>query len=219
EQDFSKYASPELCARLNLVWNSLPSQLAKENRKFVYGQVKKGSRAKDFALAIQWLSDCGLVHLVHSVSKPGYPLKAYEELDSFKIYMGDIGLLGALGGTDVKTILDENAFFVEFKGAITEQFVLQELISCAGLNPFYYSSPNSSGEVDFLVQIGEHIVPVEVKASENLQAKSLKAFHQKWQNEFSVRTSLSDFRRDGWLTNIPLYGVHRIVHVVTELPE
>ena len=219
EQDFSKYASPDLCARLNLVWNSLPSQLAKENRKFVYGQVKKGSRAKDFALAIQWLSDCGLVHLVHSVSKPGYPLKAYEELDSFKIYMGDIGLLGALGGTDVKTILDENAFFVEFKGAITEQFVLQELISCAGLAPFYYSSPNSSGEVDFLVQMGEHIVPVEVKASENLQAKSLKAFHQKWQNEFSVRTSLSDFRRDDWLTNIPLYGVHRIAHVVTELPE
>ncbi|MCR5623536.1 MAG: ATP-binding protein [Treponema sp.] len=219
EQDFSKYASPELCARLNLVWNSLPSQLAKENRKFVYGQVKKGSRAKDFALAIQWLSDCGLVHLVHSVSKPGYPLKACEELDSFKIYMGDIGLLGALGGTDVKTILDDNAFFVEFKGALTEQFVLQELISCAGLNPFYYSSPNSSGEVDFLVQIGEHIVPVEVKAIENLQAKSLKAFHQKWQNEFSVRTSLSDFRRDGWLTNIPLYGVHRIAHVVTELPE
>ena len=219
EQDFSKYASPELCARLNLVWNSLPSQLVKENRKFVYGQVKKGSRAKDFALAIQWLSDCGLVHLVHSVSKPGYPLKAYEDLDSFKIYMGDIGLLGALGGTDVKTILDDNAFFVEFKGALTEQFVLQELISCAGLNPFYYSSPNSSGEVDFLVQIGEHIVPVEVKASENLQAKSLKAFHQKWQNEFSVRTSLSDFRRDDWLTNIPLYGVHRIVHVVTELPE
>ncbi len=214
EQDFSKYASPELCARLNLVWNSLPSQLAKENRKFVYGQVKKGSRAKDFALAIQWLSDCGLVHLVHSVSKPGYPLKAYEELDSFKIYMGDIGLLGALGGTDVKTILDDNAFFVEFKGALTEQFVLQELISCAGLSPFYYSSPNSSGEVDFLVQIGEHIVPVEVKASENLQAKSLKAFHQKWQNEFSVRTSLSDFRRDGWLTNIPLYGVHRMAQVL-----
>ena len=216
EQDFSKYSSPELCMRLNLVWNSLPRQLAKENRKFIYRQVKKGARAKDFDLAIQWLSDCGLIHLVHSVSKPGYPLKAYEELDSFKIYMNDIGLLAALGGTDVKTILDDNAFFVEFKGAITEQYVLQQLLSCTDLKPFYYTSPNSSGEIDFIVQVQDQIVPVEVKAAENLQAKSLKAFHQKWQNAFSVRTSLSDFRMDAddWLTNIPLYGIHKIEDVL-----
>ena len=216
EQDFSKHASPELCTRLNLVWASLPRQLAKENRKFVYGQIKKGARAKDFDLAIRWLSDCGLIHLVHSVSKPGYPLKAYEELDSFKIYMNDIGLLAALGGTDIKTILDDNTFFVEFKGAITEQYVLQQLLSCTGLQPFYYTSPNSSGEIDFILQIEDCIVPVEVKAAENLQAKSLKAFHQKWQNAFSVRTSLSDFRMDvnDWLTNIPLYGIHKIREVL-----
>lgn len=210
EQDFSKYASPELCTRLNMVWNSLPAQLSKENKKFMYGQIKKGARAKDFDLAIQWLSDCGLIHLVHSVSKPGYPLKAYEELDSFKIFMNDIGLLGALGGTDIKTILDDNVFFVEFKGAITEQYVLQQLLSTTQIKPFYYSSPNSSGEIDFLFQVQDQIVPLEVKAAENLQSKSLKAFHQKWLNEFSVRTSLSDFRKDGWLTNLPLYAISKI---------
>ena len=216
EQDFSKYAKPELCTRLNQVWNSLPAQLSKENKKFMYGQIKKGARAKDFELAIQWLSDCGLIHLVHSVSKPGYPLKAYEELDSFKIFMNDIGLLGALGGTDIKTILNDNEFFVEFKGAITEQYVLQQLLSTTPLKLFYYSSPTSSGEIDFLVQIQDQIIPIEVKSSENLQAKSLKAFHQKWQNKFSVRTSLSDFRKDDWLTNIPLYAVTKIAQVIAE---
>lgn len=207
KEDFSKHASPELSTRLNLVWNSLPAQLAKENRKFIYGQVKKGARAKDFELAIQWLSDCGLIHLVHRISKPNIPLKAYQELDSFKIYMNDIGLLGALGESDVKTILDDSEFFVEFKGAITEQYVLQQLVACTSFHPFYYSTENSSGEVDFLIQYANSIIPIEVKASENLQSKSLKAFHQKWQNEISIRTSLSDFRQDDWLTNMPLYAV------------
>lgn len=206
-QDFSKHASSLLSTKLKQVWSSLPAQLSKENKKFMYGQVKKGARAKDFELAIQWLSDCGLIHLVHSVSKPGYPLKAYEELDSFKIYMNDIGLLGALGNTDIKSILDDNKFFVEFKGAITEQYVLQQILSCTGFKAFYYSSPNSSGEIDLLIQIEDQIVPIEVKSAENLQAKSLKAFHQKYNNKYSVRTSLSDFRIDDWLTNIPLYAV------------
>lgn len=215
-QDFSKYASSTLSTRLNQVWTSLPAQLSKENRKFIYGQVKKGARAKDFELAIQWLSDCGLIHLVHSVSKPGYPLKAYEELDSFKIYMNDIGLLCALGNTDIKTILDDNAFFVEFKGAVTEQYVLQQLISCTDFKPFYYSSPNSTGEIDFMIQLEDQIIPVEVKSAENLQAKSLKSFHQKYNNRYSVRTSLSDFRIDDWLTNIPLYAVHLIKNVLSQ---
>ena len=215
-QDFSKHASSTLSTRLNQVWTSLPAQLSKENRKFIYGQVKKGARAKDFELAIQWLSDCGLIHLVHSVSKPGYPLKAYEELDSFKIYMNDIGLLCALGNTDIKTILDDNAFFVEFKGAVTEQYVLQQLISCTDFKPFYYSSPNSTGEIDFMIQLEDQIIPVEVKSAENLQAKSLKSFHQKYNNRYSVRTSLSDFRIDDWLTNIPLYAVHLIKNVLSQ---
>ena len=215
-QDFSKHASSTLSTRLNQVWTSLPAQLSKENRKFIYGQVKKGARAKDFELAIQWLSDCGLIHLVHSVSKPGYPLKAYEELGSFKIYMNDIGLLCALGNTDIKTILDDNAFFVEFKGAVTEQYVLQQLISCTDFKPFYYSSPNSTGEIDFMIQLEDQIIPVEVKSAENLQAKSLKSFHQKYNNRYSVRTSLSDFRIDDWLTNIPLYAVHLIKNVLSQ---
>ena len=218
-QDFSKHASSVLSTRLNQVWSSLPAQLSKDNKKFMYGQVKKGARAKDFELAIQWLSDCGLIHLVHSLSKPGYPLKAYEELDSFKIYMNDIGLLCALGNTDIKSILDDNVFFVEFKGAITEQYVLQQLLSCTDFKPFYYSSPNSSGEIDFLIQYENHIVPIEVKSAENLQAKSLKAFHQKYNNLYSVRTSLSDFRIDDWLTNIPLYAVYLISVILSQNQE
>lgn len=213
-QDFSKYASSMLSTKLNQVWSSLPAQLSKKNKKFIYGQIKKGARAKDFELAIQWLSDCGLIHLVHSVSKPGYPLKAYEELDSFKIYMNDIGLLCALGNTDIKTILGDNAFFVEFKGAVTEQYVLQQIISCTDFKPFYYSSPNSSGKIDFIIQIKDQIVPIEVKSAENLQAKSLKAFHQKYNNIYSVRTSLSDFRIDDWLTKIPLYAIFLINDVL-----
>ena len=213
-QDFSKYASSMLSTKLNQVWSSLPAQLSKKNKKFIYGQIKKGARAKDFELAIQWLSDCGLIHLVHSVSKPSYPLKAYEELDSFKIYMNDIGLLCALGNTDIKTILGDNAFFVEFKGAVTEQYVLQQIISCTDFKPFYYSSPNSSGKIDFIIQIKDQIVPIEVKSAENLQAKSLKAFHQKYNNIYSVRTSLSDFRIDDWLTNIPLYAIFLINDVL-----
>lgn len=209
-QDFSKHASSTLSARLRQVWSSLPAQLSKENKKFMYGQIKSGARAKDFELAIQWLSDCGLIHLVHSVSKPGYPLKAYEELDSFKIYMNDIGLLCALGNTDIKTILDNNKFFVEFKGAVTEQYVLQQLLSCTDFKPFYYSSPNSSGEIDFLIQAEDQIIPIEVKAAENLQSKSLKSFHQKYNNQYSIRTSLSDFRIDNWLTNVPLYAIFLI---------
>ena len=214
-EDFSKYASGSLSTRLKQVWSSLPAQLSKENKKFMYGQIKSGARAKDFELAIQWLSDCGLIHLVHSVSKPGYPLKAYEELDSFKIYMNDTGLLCALGNTDIKSILDDNTFFVEFKGAVTEQYVLQQLLSCTNFKPFYYSSPNSSGEIDFLIQAEDQIVPIEVKSAENLQAKSLKAFHQKYNNHYSVRTSLSDFRIDDWLTNIPLYAIFLIKDILS----
>ena len=210
EQDFSKHAPLNQVPRLNLVWASIPKQLAKENRKFIYGQLRTGARAKDFEIAIQWLSDCGLIHLVHNVSKPGFPLKSYEEFGSFKIYMHDTGLLAAMADLDTKTLLNGNDFFTEFKGALTEQYVLQELKANFDFPVFYYSTPNSSGEIDFLIQSEGKIIPIEVKANENLQSKSLKAFHQKWQNEISVRTSLSDFRKDDWLTNIPLYEISQI---------
>ena len=214
EQDFSKHAPLNQVPRLNLVWNSIPKQLSKENKKFVYGLLRTGARAKDFEIAIQWLKDCGLIRLVHNVTKPHFPLKSYEELDCFKIYLFDIGLLCAMGDVDIKSIIDENIFFTEFKGSITEQFVLQEIIANQKIPLYYYSVPNSSGEIDFLTQIEGKIIPIEVKATENLQAKSLKAFHQKWNNETSIRTSLSDFRKDDWLTNVPLYQIGALVEIV-----
>lgn len=213
-QDFSKHAEPRLTERLNLIWDSVVSQLAKENRKYIYGQVKKGSRAKDFDIAIQWLKDCGLINVVHRVKKPGYPLKAYEELDVFKIYLVDVGLLGAMGNIDLKSIVDGNRIFTEFKGAMTEQFVLQQMKSVLGIDPFYYSAPNSRMEIDFLLQSAEGIVSVEVKAEENLKARSLRTFHDKYKPEKSVRISMSDFREQDWMTNIPLYDIEWLKEIL-----
>ena len=173
QQDFSKHAKISLVPRLNLVWNSIPMQLAKENKKYIYGQVREGARAKDFELAIQWLLDCGLIHKVHRVKKLSLPLKAYMDLDAFKIFMVDIGLLIAMTDLDAQVIIDGNRIFTEFKGALTEQYVLQQLVSELELTPYYYSTPNSSGEIDFMLQSKTSIVPLEVKAEENLRAESI----------------------------------------------
>lgn len=205
-QDFSKHAPAALVPRLNQVWDSVPSQLSKENRKYIYGQVSKGARAKDFELALQWLSDCGLIHLVHRVTKPGIPLKSYEELSAFKVFFHDTGLLAALGELPVTAVLESTRLFEEFKGALTEQYVLQELISELRLKPYYYSAENSRGEIDFLIQQETDIIPVEVKAAENLQAKSLKAFSAKYDVKKAIRISLSDYREQEWMMNLPLYA-------------
>lgn len=205
-QDFSKHAPISLVPRLNQVWDSIPAQLSKENRKYIYGQVMPGARAKDFELAIQWLSDCGLIHLVHRVKKPGIPLKTYEELNAFKIYFNDIGLLAALGELPVTSFVDANVLFTEFKGALTEQYVLQQMIAVSHYKPYYYSAENSKGEIDFLVQKNNEIIPIEVKANENLRAKSLKAFVEKFKVNNAVRISMSDYREQDWLTNLPLYA-------------
>ena len=194
QQDFSKHAEPRLTERLNLVWSSIPAQLAKENRKFIYGQVRQGARAKDFELAIQWLSDCGLIHVIHRVTKPGYPLKAYEDLNAFKIYLLDVGLLGAMADLSSNTIVEGNRIFTEFKGALAEQYVLQELIAEDHLNPMYYSAENSRMEIDFIVQKGDEVIPIEVKAEENLRAKSL-----------------SDYREQDWMVNVPLYEINWLI--------
>ena len=203
-QDFSKHAPISQVPRLNQVWDSVPSQLAKENRKFIYGLIAKGARAKDFELAIMWLRDCGLIHMVHRIKKPGIPLKAYTDMSSFKIYLNDIGLLGAMAQLDPKATLIGNSVFTEFKGAMTEQFVLQQLIY-EGYEAYYYSAENSRGEIDFLIQRGDSVIPIEVKAEENLQAKSLRAFTQKFDIP-GVRISMSDYREQDWLTNYPLYA-------------
>lgn len=205
-QDFSKHAPVSLVPRLNQVWDAIPAQLSKENRKFIYGQVAKGARAKDFELAIQWLSDCGLIHLVHRVKKPGIPLKTYREMNAFKIYFNDIGLLAALGELPVDSFVDGNRLFAEFKGALTEQYVLQQIISVNKMKLYYYSAENSRGEIDFLIQRRSEVLPIEVKANENLQAKSLRAFVGKYKLDNAVRISMSDYREQDWLTNLPLYA-------------
>lgn len=210
QQDFSKHAEISLVPRLNLVWNSIPMQLAKENKKYIYGQVREGARAKDFELAIQWLLDCGLIHKVHRVKKPSLPLKAYMDLYAFKIYMLDVGLLLAMADLDASVIIDGNRIFTEFKGALTEQYVLQQMIAELGVEPYYYTTANSTGEIDFMLQAPRSVIPVEVKAEENLRAKSLRAFCEKYHPQHAVRTSMSDFREQDWMTNIPLYNIDRI---------
>lgn len=216
QQDFSKHAQTNLIPRLNLVWNSIPGQLAKENRKYIYGQVREGARAKDFELAIQWLLDCGLIHKVHRVSKPQLPLKAYMELDTFKMFLLDVGLLAAMGDLSEKVILDGSRIFTEFKGALTEQYVLQQLVSELGVTAYYYSTPNSRGEIDFLLQGETDVVPLEVKAEENLKARSLRAFCEKYKPRFAVRSSMSDFRRQDWMTNVPLYDLLYLRNYLSE---
>ena len=210
QQDFSKHAEISLVPRLNLVWNSIPMQLAKENKKYIYGQVRKGARAKDFELAIQWLLDCGLIHKVHRIEKPSLPLKAYMNLDIFKIYLLDVGLLMAMTGLNAQVIIDGNRIFTEFKGALTEQYILQQLIAGENVEPYYYSAENSKGEIDFILQGNTSVIPLEVKAEENLRAKSLKAFCEKYKPKYAVRTSMSDYREQEWMTNIPLYNIDRI---------
>lgn len=210
QQDFSKHAEIFLVPRLNLVWNSIPMQLAKENKKYIYGQVRKGARAKDFELAIQWLLDCGLIHKVHRIEKPALPLKAYMNLDIFKIYLLDVGLLMAMTGLNAQVIIDGNRIFTEFKGALTEQYILQQLIAGENVEPYYYSAENSKGEIDFILQGNTSVIPLEVKAEENLRAKSLKAFCEKYKPKYAVRTSMSDYREQEWMTNIPLYNIDRI---------
>lgn len=210
ENDFSKHAPVELLPRIQMVWNSIPAQLAKENRKFIYGIIREGARAKDYETAIQWLSDYGLIYKSFRVKKPGIPLISYVEFSSFKIYMLDVGLLGAKGKLSAKTILEGNRIFEEFKGALTEQFVAQELVS-AETELYYYSTENSSGEIDFMVQKEDLCIPVEVKAAENLRAQSLRAYCRKYNPEIAIRTSMSNYRKEEWLENVPLYGISAVI--------
>lgn len=205
--DFAKHAGAVVGERCRLVFDSIPRHLAKENKKFVYGVVKKGARGRDLDDALQFLLDAGLVVKVKRVSAPGIPLSAYVDESSFKLFCVDVGLLGALAKVDSATIIDGNALFTHFKGAMAEQYVCQQLISDCGLDLFYWSAPKSAGEVDFVVQAGGAVVPVEVKAEENLRAKSLAAFCKTYDIEHAVRTSLSGYRKESWLVNLPLYAI------------
>ncbi len=210
EQDFSKHAPANVVARIRMVWQSIPSQLARENRNFVYGSLRKGARAKDFELAIQWLKDCGLIGQVIRLVKSAIPLPAYAD-NGFKMFLLDVGLLGAMSSLDAQSLLKGNELFSEFKGALTEQYVAQQLRSESGLTPFYWSAERATAEVDFLFQQGMELYPLEVKAEENLKAKSLKVYFDRFQPRLAIRSSMSDYRREDWLLNLPLYGLSRLI--------
>ena len=213
EQDFSKHAPIEIVPKIRMLWNSIPSQLAKENKKFIYGLVREGGRAKEYETAIMWLGDCGLVHKVGRVNAAGVPLKAYEDLKAFKLFIVDIGLLGCMVGLHQSVLLDGNKLFVEFKGALTEQYVCQQLVTLEDLNIYYYTNDRGSCEVDFVVDTGERIIPIEVKAETNLRAKSLRTYCERFSPDLAVRTSMSDYKKEEWLVNLPLYAVEEIVRL------
>lgn len=210
EQDFSKRAPAEIVPKIRMVWNSIPSQLAKENKKFVYGLVREGGRARDYETAIMWLCDCGLVHRVGRVNAAGIPLKAYEDLKAFKLFLVDVGLLGCMTGLHQSILLDGNDLFTEFKGALTEQYVCQQLKTLEGLGVYYYTNDRGSCEVDFILDTGGQIVPLEVKAEVNLRAKSLKTYREKFSPDISVRTSMADYKEEDGLVNLPLYAIEEI---------
>ena len=204
ENDFSKHAPVSQLPRIRLVWNSIVSQLSKENTKFIFNVLRPGARAKDFELALEWLKDAGLVHKITRITKSGVPLTAYADWNDFKLYFVDVGLLGALAQIPEQILLNGNALFTEFKGVLTEQFVLQQLL-VNELNPFYWHPENAQAEVDFVIQKGIHVIPIEVKSGTSLQAKSLWVYYQKYKPKFCVRTSLKLNETNDWVTDIPLY--------------
>lgn len=213
EQDFSKHVPNLLLPRVRMAWQSIPAQLSRENRKFVYGLVKEGARAREYEIALQWLFDMNVAAKVVRITKPDIPLNAYQDPNSFKIFVNDVGLLSTLSNLDMKRFLEGNQIFEEFKGALTEQFVFQEIRSLDNLTPHYWSADRSSAEVDFVIEYEGKIVPIEVKATNNLRGKSLKSYFDRYHPEKSIRTSLADFRDEGWLINIPLYALSQFLDI------
>lgn len=210
-QDFGKHTPAAALPRIRMVWEALPSQLARENKKFMFGSIREGARAKDFELAIEWLVDCGLVHRAHRVTKPGIPLAAYREVSVFKLFMCDVGLLAAMSGLDARSIIDGNAVYTEFKGALAEQYVMQQLISDVGVTPYYYTNPSSRTEIDFIIQHEDEMIPIEVKAERNLRSRNLRAFCDKFSPRTAIRLSTAGYEAQGALTNIPLWSISSLI--------
>ena len=208
--DFGKHISSIELPRINMVWDSVPMQLAKENKKFFFGQIKKGARCSEFEKAIQWLIDSGLIYRVHKVNIPHVPLSAYKELSFFKLFFLDIGLLGAMSELDLHSIIEGSRLFIEFKGAFTEQYVLQQIVSDTEYSPYYYGTESATFEQDFLIQKGMNAVPIEVKAETNIHSQSLKAFYNKFHPEQSIRLSLLNYQEQDWMVNLPLYAIHNL---------
>lgn len=204
-RDFSKHAPAREIPRINMVWDSIPSQLAKENKKFIYGSIKKSSRATDFELAIQWLIDAGLAYKVPRVNSPQMPLKFYEDINVFKLFMLDVGLMGAMSETSADSMLVGNNIFSEYKGAFTELYIFTQLHTLE-LPLYYHSVNNSTIEIDFLTQHHDHVVPIEVKAEINVKSKSLRTFINNNPQLKGIRFSMLPYKEQDWMTNIPLYA-------------
>lgn len=205
QKDISKHVPATEANRINMVWQSMPSQLVKENKKFIYGVAKPGGRAKDFEVAIQWLMDAGLVYKAERVAEVKMPLKFYVDISCFKLFLLDCGLLGAMSETPPEKLLVAENGMEESKGAFTENFVMSQLVASNDTSVFYYSN-NSKLEIDFLIQSGQDIVPIEAKAEENLRSKSLATFVADHDGLHGIRFSMSDYREQDWMTNIPLYA-------------
>jgi len=216
ELDFSKHAPKDIVPRIRLVWNSTLIQLSKENKKFIYGQLKSGARAKDYEIALAWLKDCGLIYTVNNLSKSSLPLKAYANKDFFKLFIVDVGLLSTIGELEPSIFTRKSSVFTEFKGSLTEQFVLQQLavLNSDSKDFYYWSADNARAEIDFVIQHKNKIYPIEVKAEENLKAKSLRVFKDKFEPDKCIRLSMSDFRDDDWLLNIPLYAIEQLYNYI-----
>lgn len=208
--DISKHASSSILGRIHQVWNSIPKQLAKRNSKFFYGDVQKGARAKDFEVAIQWLLDAGVIYRIPRVRKAGIPLKYYEDFSAFKLYLLDHGLMGAMTDAPIPDILLNKNVFEEYDGTFTEQYVLEQLICSLSTGIYYYDSDTGKLEIDFLIQGQSQLIPIEVKAGENLRSKSLKTFYESYPNSSPVRLSMSDYRQQEWMVNLPLYAADRV---------
>jgi predicted AAA+ superfamily ATPase len=207
ENDFSKYASPTDSRRIGLVWSSLPTQLSRENKRFILGRVREGARAREFEDAIQWLVDAGLVHRVTRYTKPANPVRTYEDLAIFKLFLHDVGLLGALSGLDPQTLLHGTGVFEEFKGALTEQYVLQQIVAARDEAPMYWSPEKPTAELDFAIERAGDLVPIEVKAEENLRSKSLRSYIDRFSPAEALRFSLAGYREQADMTNVPLYAI------------
>lgn len=206
--DFSKHAPKQILPRINMVWDSIPAQLAKENKKFIYGIIKEGARAKEFDLAIQWLTDSGLLHKINLITKAATPLVAYQDFSAFKLYHNDIGLLGAMSNLKIKTLVEDNKLFEEFKGSLTEQFAFQQLLLKEDLTINYFTFDNGRYELDFILENADgDLIPIEVKAGVNLQSPSFKIFCERYKPKIAIKTSLTNYKEENWMTNLPLYAL------------
>jgi len=216
QNDFSKHISTTGKLKIDLLWESIPNQLTQESKKFVYKKIKQGARADEFEEALSWLVNCGLVYKINRVTKPGLPIKAYEDIKAFKLFVLDVGLLCALSKLPARTLIDGDKIFTEFNGALAEQYVLGQMKTLEDIEIAYWISKSGNAEIDFLIQTDGYVIPVEVKASTNLQAKSLKVYREKFEPEITVRTSLADYEEQKGLFNIPLFmigGLNEIIEV------